>query len=63
MANNQRPHSRNKTVGSGSAQVHTGHPVNAGSRPVGGSHSFSGSSGGHASYGGFRPAGQRSYSG
>ena len=63
MANNQRSHSRNKTVGSGSAQVHTGHPVNAGSRPVGGSHSFSGSSGGHASYGGFRPAGQRSYSG
>ena len=35
MDQNQRPHSRNKTVGSGSAGVHMGHSVNTGSGPMG----------------------------
>lgn len=47
MDNNQRPHSRKKTVGTGSAQVHVGHQVNTGSGSVGGaSHSGGAHSGG-----------------
>ena len=35
MVQNQRPHSRQKTLASGSASVHKGRQVNTGSRPVG----------------------------
>ncbi len=35
MDRNQRPHSRRKTVGSGSAGVHHGNKVDTGNRPVG----------------------------
>ena len=35
MDKNQRPHSREKNVGSGTAHVGTGHQVNTGSRPAG----------------------------
>lgn len=47
MDNNQRPHSRQKTVGSGSAGVGKGRQVTTGSRPVGsGGRTGSGGTGG-----------------
>ncbi len=49
MDNNQRPHSRNKTVGSGSAGLNTGRKVNTGSGPVGGGRTSSGGSAGRRS--------------
>ena len=51
MEQNQRPHSRQKTVGSGSASVGKGSQVNTGSRPVGGG-SRPQSNGPRASYSG-----------
>ena len=58
MDPNQRPHSRQKTVGSGSAGVDKGRRVNTGSRPVGGGSRPDSSVGGRSSsrpyYGGQR---------
>lgn len=58
MDPNQRPHSRQKTVGSGSAGVDKGRRVNTGSRPVGGGSRPDSPAGGRSSsrqyYGGQR---------
>ena len=55
MENGSRPHSRQKTVGTGSAKVNVGGKVNTGSRPVGSGRPSSGGSGGSR-------GGRRSYS-
>ena len=45
MNDNQKPHSRDKKVGTGSADVHKGEQVNTGHGPVGGGHGGSSSDG------------------
>ena len=62
MDNNQRPHSRKKTVGTGSAQVHVGHQVNTGSGSVGGASHAGGSHAGGGSGSGRRARGRRQLS-